>query len=104
MDGATIDPRIFPARRAMVAPSMTVEPMPPVVPGRMPWVGSGLRLLAGPAAFFARPRGVPLVLDAFGFRLFCVFSPAGVRRLYELPEQEASFGLATYNLLTLKIP
>ena len=44
------------------------------------------------------------VVDAFGFQLFCVFSPAGVRRLYELPEGDASFGLATYNLLTLKIP
>ena len=86
---------------------MTVEPMPPVAPGWMPWVGSGLRLLAAPAAFFARTRAVlgdTFVVDAFGFRLFCVFSPAGVRRLYELPERDASFGLATYNLLTLKIP
>ena len=86
---------------------MTVEPMPPVAPGRLPWIGAGLRLLAGPAAFFAATRatlGDTFVVNAFGFRLFCVFSPAGVRRLYELPEQDASFGLATYNLLTLKIP
>ena len=38
-------------------------------------------------------------LDAFGYRLFFVFSPAGVRTLYALPEREASFGLATFELV-----
>jgi cytochrome P450 len=86
---------------------MIVEPMPPRAPGELPWIGSGMRLLARPARFFSDMRaalGDTFVVDAFGFRLFCVFSPAGVRRLYELPEQEASFGRATYELLTLKIP
>jgi cytochrome P450 len=46
-----------------------------------------------------RRHGDTFALDAFGFRLFCVFSPAGVQRLYELPEKEASFGLATFNLV-----
>ncbi|MBY0275452.1 cytochrome P450 [Candidatus Binatia bacterium] len=81
--------------------------MPPRAPGALPWIGSGLRLLRDPTAFFADTRralGDTYVVDAFGFRLFCVFSAAGVRSLYALPESRASFGLATYNLLKLKIP
>jgi cytochrome P450 len=90
-----------PPRRARV------EPMPPVAPGLLPWVGSGLSLLRQPTRFFVETRrrlGDTFVVDAFGFRLFCVFSPAGVRSLYALPEHQASFGLATYHLLKLKIP
>ena len=84
-----------------------VEPMPPRVDGALPWVDAGVRLLRDPTSFFAAARrrhGDTFVVDAFGFRLFCVFSPAGVRRLYDLPEQEASFGLATYRLIGFKLP
>jgi hypothetical protein len=84
-----------------------VEPMPPQVGGALPWIGAGLRLLAQPAAFFAEARhhlGDTYAVDAFGYRLFCVFSPAGVRSLYALAEDQASFGLATYHLLSLKLP
>jgi hypothetical protein len=84
-----------------------IVPMPPVAPRRLPWVGSGRRLLRDPTAFFADTRrrlGDTYVVDAFGRRLFCVFSPAGVKSLYALPEQQASFGVATYHLLRLKIP
>jgi cytochrome P450 len=81
--------------------------MPPRAPGAVPWVGAGARLLASPAAFFADTRdalGDTYVVDAFGYRLVCVFSPAGVRALYALPEDQASFGLATRHLLSLKLP
>jgi cytochrome P450 len=91
-------------RRAALS---AIEPMPPRVSGPLPWVGAGLRLLRNPTRFFAdteRRLGGTFVVDAFGFRLFCVFSPAGVRRLYELPEHEASFGLATYRLIGFKLP
>jgi cytochrome P450 len=84
-----------------------VEPMPPKVGGGVPWVDAGLSLLRNPTAFFARSRhrhGDTFVVDAFGFRMFCVFSPAGVRRLYEVAEHEASFGLATYRLIGFKLP
>src|SRR5262245_1619584 len=84
-----------------------IDPMPPRVPGTIPWVGSGLRLLRNPTGFMTAARrrhGDTFVVDAFGFRLCCVFSPAGVRTLYGLPEFQASFGLATYNLLRLKLP
>jgi len=68
----------------------------------VPWLGAGASLLRNPTAFFqtARARhGDSFVVDAFGFRLFCVFSPEGVRALYALPENQASFGLATFNLV-----
>lgn len=80
--------------------------MPPRVAG-LPGVGSGLSLLADPTAFLRRARarhGDVFMVDAFGFRLFCVFSADGVRRLYQLPEAEASFGLATYRLIKFKLP
>ncbi len=70
-------------------------------------MGVGVRLLRNPTAFMVAARralGDTFVVDAFGNRFFCVFSPAGVRTPYALPEAQASFGLATYNLLKLKLP
>jgi cytochrome P450 len=89
------------------AGAVDVEPMPPAVRSWWPWVGSGWRLLHDPTRFLAAARrdlGDTFVVDAFGFRLFCVFSPAGVRRLYDLAERDASFGLATYRLIGFKLP
>ncbi|MDP9181708.1 MAG: cytochrome P450, partial [Actinomycetota bacterium] len=60
-----------------------------------------------PTAFFARARqkhGDTFVVDAFGFRMVCVFSPEGVRSLYAQQERDASFGLATYRLIKFKMP
>lgn len=84
-----------------------VDPMPPRAGGRLPWAGSGVALLRDPTRFFDRNRarlGDTFVADVFGRRLFCVFSPAGVRRVYDVPEREASFGLATYRLIGFKLP
>jgi cytochrome P450 len=85
-----------------------VAPMPPRAAGALPWVGSGLALLRDPTDFFRRRRralGDTFVVDAFGYRLFCVFSPPALQALYALPEQQASFGLATYELvLKHKLP
>src|SRR5512143_2843265 len=70
--------------------------------GVVPWLGAGAALLRNPTEFFRATRGRcgdSFVTDAFGFRLFCTFSPAGVRALYALPESQASFGLATFNLV-----
>ena len=56
-----------------------VDPMPPRAPGALPWIGAGLALLRGPTRFFTETRralGDTYVVDAFGYRLFCVFSPA----------------------------
>jgi cytochrome P450 len=79
-----------------------VEPMPPRAAGWLPWLGAGLGLLRDPTAHLTRLRarlGDSFVLDGLGYRLFFVFSPAGVRALYAAPEHEASFGLATFELV-----
>lgn len=90
----------------MPSPLPLVEPMPPHR-GGLPWAGAGPAMLRNPTEFFAACRaryGETFVVDVFGRRLFCVFSPEGVQRLYELPEEEASFGLATFELLRAKVP
>jgi cytochrome P450 len=81
--------------------------MPPSATGVLPWVGAGLGLLRDPTAFFESARrrlGDTFVTDAFGYRLFCVFSPQGVRSLYALRERMASKGMADYSLLRHKLP
>jgi cytochrome P450 len=82
--------------------------MPPHASGRIPWLGAGLGLLRDPTAHLTALRarlGDTFVLDGLGYRLFFVFSPAGVRALYAVPEEHASFGLATFELvLKRKIP
>jgi cytochrome P450 len=86
----------------------TVEPMPPRASGPIPWLGGGLGLLTDPTAHLTRLRarlGDSFVLDALGYRLFFVFDAPGVRALYAAPEQDASFGLATFELvMKRKIP
>jgi len=76
--------------------------MPPLAPGRWPWVGSAPALLRRPTAYLRGARaalGDTFVADVFGYRLFFVFSAEGVRRLYAFQESEASFGLATFTLV-----
>ena len=84
-----------------------IEPQPPLVSGHLPWVGAGFGLLRDPTAFFQQARekhGDTYVVDAFGYRLLCVFSPEGVRNLWAVPEAQASKGLADYALLRHKVP
>lgn len=85
----------------------TIAPMPERAGPSLPRIGAGLSLLRGPTAFFERARrrhGDTFVVDAFGYRLLCVFSPLGVRNLWALRESEASKGLADYALLRHKVP
>lgn len=93
---------------AFLKPLPEVTPLPPRAAGLLPWVGAGLGLLRNPSEFFRRTRerlGDTFVLDAFGYRLFCMFSPRGVQQLYALAEAQASFGLATFELvLKRKVP
>jgi cytochrome P450 len=91
----------------MATPLPTIDPMPARASGPLPWVDGGLGLLRNPTRLFERLRdrhGDTFVLDAFNHRFFCVYSPAGVRSLYAQPEEEASFGLATYTLIKAKVP
>ena len=88
-------------------PRPAIDPMPPHVSGAVPWVGAGRALTRDPTAFFERCRkkhGDTFVVDAFGYRLFCMFSPEGVRNLWKLPEEQASKALADLTLLSHKVP
>ncbi len=91
----------------MATSATLVQPAAPTVRGPLPWVRGGLGLLSDPTAFFARQRqrhGDTFMVEAFGHHLFCVFSPEGVHSLYAQPEDEASFGIATYQLIKAKVP
>jgi len=84
-----------------------VVPEPPRAPGRLPFVGAGLAFLANPTEFLRRTRaqiGDSFLVEAFGFRLFFLFSPEGLRSLYQLPEEHASFSEATRTLIGFKLP
>ena len=84
-----------------------IEPAPPRVAARLPKIGAGLQVLRDPTAFFSRARaryGDTYVVDCFGYRLLCVFSPEGVKNLWAIPEEQASKGLADYALLRHKVP
>jgi cytochrome P450 len=79
----------------------------PRVATPLPWVGAGLSLLRDPTAFFQRQRdriGDTYWLEAFGYPLFCTFSPVGVKSLWALPEAQASKGLGDFALLSHKLP
>ena len=96
----------------MTAESAATKPVrnsgdAPRVSGAIPWVGAGIALLQDPTAFFQRTRervGDTFLVEGFGYRLFCVFSPEGVKSLWALPEAQASKGVADFGMLAHKVP
>ena len=95
------------ALSAITRKRSAIDPMPPIVSGALPWVGAGRELVRDPTEFFTDCRarhGDTFVVDAFGYRLFCLFSPLGVRNLWRLPEEDASKALADLTLLSHKVP
>src|SRR5262249_56209562 len=83
-----------------------VERVPAVAGMRLPWDAAG----EGPtdpvaALSAARARhGDTFVVDSCGTRYLFLFSPAGVRAFYALPERQASKGLADCQMLLRKLP
>lgn len=79
----------------------------PRVAGALPWIGPGLSLLNDPTSFFQTQRervGDTYFFESFGYRMFCVFSPVGVKNLWALPEAEASKGVGDFAMLSHKVP
>ena len=87
-------------------PEPLISPAPRRVSGP-PLIGAAAPFLRNPTGFLAAMRarhGNTFLVDVFGFRLFFLFSPDGLRGLYELPEEVASFTEATRTLIGLKLP
>jgi len=84
-----------------------VSPKPAIVHDELAHIGAGLRFAQSPTRFLAQMReeyGDTFLVDVFGYKLFCVFSPQGLKSLYAAAEDEASFGMATFDMLGFKTP
>jgi cytochrome P450 len=84
-----------------------VSAAPPIVRDELAHIGAGLRFSQNPTQFLAQMRqeyGDTFLVDVFGYKLFCVFSPQGLRSLYAAAEDDASFGMATFDMLGFKTP
>lgn len=84
-----------------------VTPRPAIVRDELAHIGAGLRFSQSPTNFLAEMRkeyGDTFLVDVFGYKLFCVFSPQGLASLYAAAEDEASFGMATFDMLGFKTP
>jgi cytochrome P450 len=84
-----------------------VSPKPAIVHDELAHIGAGLRFAQSPTNFLAAMRreyGDTFLVDVFGYKLFCVFSPQGLKSLYAAAEDEASFGMATFDMLGFKTP
>lgn len=84
-----------------------IQPVPPTVKDDLPHIGAGLRFAHGPTEYLRTLRaeyGDVFLLDLFGYQLFCVFSPAALKSLYAVAEEDASFGMATFDMMGFKTP
>ena len=83
-----------------------ISPPPPRITGP-PLIGAAVPFLREPTRFLREARarhGDAFLVELLRFPLFFVFSPTGLRSLYELPEEVASFTEATRTLIGLKLP
>lgn len=89
------------------APRFLVTPKPAIVHDELLHIGAGLRFAQSPTDYLAELRqeyGDTFLVDIFGYKLFCVFSPKGLQSLYAAAEDKASFGMATFDMLGFKTP
>jgi cytochrome P450 len=82
----------------------TVDPPPPLAVGfGLPWD----RWIPDPVAHLEAARhrhGDTFIVDSGMDRYLFVFSPAGVRSFYGLPEERASKGVGDWRMLSRKLP
>ena len=81
----------------------TIEPLPPVADCAMPWdrpVGDTVAAIGGARA----ECGDTFVIDSGEDRYLFLFSPAGLRAFYAVPERQASKGVADAKMLMRKLP
>lgn len=93
--------------RQTLATAKPVGKQPPTVSGKYPFIGAGLDWLHNPREFLNQKRkelGDVFILEAFGLKLFFVFSNSGLTEFYHIPESNASFLEATRAFLGYKVP
>jgi hypothetical protein len=86
---------------------MLVDPVPPIAGEELPHIGAGLRFVESPTGYLEELRarhGDTFLLDVFGFQLLFTFGARGLESLYSVEESQASFGLATFDLIAFKTP
>ncbi len=86
---------------------LLISPLPPVHSEELPHVGAGLRFLESPTNYFIELRekyGDTFFVSIFGFNLLMTFSPKGLESLYKFEEDEASFLMATFDMIGFKTP
>ena len=84
----------------------SIEPMPPTASIVLPW-DAAAEAPSNPVSALAAARarhGDTFIVDSGGTRYLFLFSPAGVRAFYALPERRASKGLADCRMLLRKLP
>lgn len=84
-----------------------VQPLPPLHEEELPHIGAGLLFLDNPTEYLASLRdkyGDTFAVDIFGFNLLMTFSPEGLAALYQYEESEASFAMATFDMIGFKTP
>ncbi|MCU1487135.1 MAG: cytochrome [Actinomycetia bacterium] len=82
---------------------MLIDPIPEVAPIALPWDAE----VADPIAAIAGARascGDTFVVDSPDGPFLFLFSPAGVRSFYALPESAASKGIADWRMISRKLP
>ena len=87
--------------------NLSVDPAPPIHSEELDHIGAGMLFAENPTAYLASLReryGDTFLVDVFGFQLFLVFSPEGLKNFYQLEEEQASFGMATFDLIRFKTP
>lgn len=80
-----------------------IAPTPPRADLAMPWDAPVPDVVAAFAGARAE-LGDTFVVDSGGTEHLFLFSPAGVRAFYDLPEERASKGVADWQLLLRKLP
>lgn len=84
-----------------------IKPLPPVHEEELPHIGAGLLFLDNPTKYLASLRtkhGDTFAVDIFGFNLLMTFSPKGLEALYQYEEHQASFAMATFDMIGFKTP
>lgn len=79
----------------------------PVISGRIPWIGVGLNFAVNARNYLEQIRhkyGDNFILRMWGRDFFFTFSARGLKELYQLPEDLASFPRATQSHKVTRMP